>query len=531
MSRLAFIMEEYSEEKLLPTNRMKEILNGVEISQEELKDDLSFYTPGYVDFDDVDVRHDKSTVTPIYLNDFDFNVESDRERAVEVLRTEYPDNNFDTVASCSCKKYRSNIYVGRNFVCDVCGTHVTKPLFGRVETKVWLRTPPGVSGFISLTMYETFFTCLNTKTPKVNIVDYWINDDLREEKRFLNPDTNYYKVAMKLEAFKDSIAIEFGYNNFVNNLDLIVSTILKDDKFKLLSCNSKERNEYIEFWERYKHKSIIHYIPVPNKIISIVETDNRSKYYTREQIELNKIYQTLADIYKEGDPNVYLNEYYVGKLYALLNKASDDVQRNLLFGKKGSIRYHAGAGKLPFTGRSIITGKSGVCRSDVIYVPRLYALTCLDKHLYWWLYRKGYTPLKAKALIRRAAYNECEVINEFLNWIEENSLAVAVAGRNPSIQYLSARAFVVHFNRDLEDKSIRIPITTVKEYNADFDGDQMYIYFLPDLVSKIESYSAWGHHQTLDPNKLYKTSGFVSQTKSNLINFNSIMQDTPIEDE
>jgi hypothetical protein len=194
------------------------------------------------------------------------------------------------------------------------------------------------------------------------------------------------------------------------------------------------------------------------------------------------------------------------------------------------IRYHAGAGKLPFTGRSIITGESGVCRSDTIKLPWLYGLTCLDKHLTNWLYRKGYSPLKAKTLIRKAAYTKCPVICEFFDWIETNRFAMVTAGRQPSIQYLSARAFFVEFNRDLDDKSIKIPITTVKEFNADFDGDQMYIYFLPDLVSKLEAYSSWGHQQMLDPNKLFKTSKFASQTSTNLLNINSLLIDEPIRE-
>lgn len=58
----------------------------------------------------------------------------------------------------------------------------------------------------------------------------------------------------------------------------------------------------------------------------------------------------------------------------------------------------------------------------------------------------------------------------------------------------------------------------------------MYCYFLPDLAAKLEAYSSWGHHQMLDPNQLYKTSRFASQTKSNLLNFNSLLQFEEIED-
>jgi hypothetical protein len=79
------------------------------------------------------------------------------------------------------------------------------------------------------------------------------------------------------------------------------------------------------------------------------------------------------------------NAEIMGKIFTKLKSMMLDVTESILFKKKGMIRYHAGAGKLPMTGRSIITGESGVCRSDTIIVPWLYGITCLDKHLTNWL--------------------------------------------------------------------------------------------------------------------------------------------------
>ena len=61
--------------------------------------------------------------------------------------------------------------------------------------------------------------------------------------------------------------------------------------------------------------------------------------------------------------------------------------------------------------------------------------------------------------------------------------------------------------------------------------DQIYLYFLPDLAAKLESYSSWGHHQMLDPNKYARVSRFCSQTKTNLLNINSINLNTEILEE
>lgn len=522
------ILNKFSDENMIPTMLFDQMLKDTGLTHPG--DDPSFYTPLYPDFEDFNLKHDTSISAPIYLNDFDFNIEEDREAVIELLRTEYAGNNFDTVASCQCKKYRWNGYLGSNFVCDNCGTAVTKPLTARIETKVWLKRPAFVSGFINPAMYAVFFSKLNTKSPKVNLVDYWVNSLIREEKRFKDPLNNAFKIANKLEAFRKALGIEFGYNSFIDNIDLIIRGAVEHDVGKVLDLTESDRRHYALFWERYRTKAVFNYLPLPNKITTVVESDQRDRYVNKEQTDLDKIYFTLADTYPIDDVRADTNEELMGRNLKPLVDALAEVQKNILFGKKGMIRYHAGAGKLPFTGRSIITGESGVCRSDTIILPWLYGLTCLDKHLTNWMYRKGYTPMQVKEIIRTAAHFRHPVIEEFYNWIETNRYAMATAGRNPSIQYLSARGFFVKFNRDLDDKSIRIPITTVKEFGADFDGDQMYVIFIPDMISKIEAYSSWGHHQMLDPNKPFKTSRFATHTKTNLLNLNSMLLNEPIED-
>lgn len=465
MSTLGKILEKFRIEHLLPSGLFDKLIEQTGVKVDE--DDESFYDPLYPDFEDFNLKHDTSVSTPIYLNDFDFNIQDDRDAIINLLRTQYEDNSFDTVASCQCGRYRSNIYLDSGLICEECGTEPVKPLSNKIETKIWLKRPAQVSGFINPAMYMTFFSLLTTKTPKVPIVEYWINPVLRAEKRFKDPNNNCFKIACHLEQFREALGIPFGYNSFVENVDLIIRSIVETDMCKIADINNKNRKYFSEFWQRYKTKAVFDYLPLPNKITAVVEDDKRNKYVSKEQTELNNIYFTIADTYSEDDVRVEENNELMGKNYKALVNAMTEVQKNILFGKKGMIRYNAGAGKLPLTGRSVITGESGVCRSDTIVLPWLYGLTCLDKHLTNWLYRKGYTPLQVKNIIRTAANYRHPLVEEFFTWVENNRFAMATSGRNPSIQYLSARSFFVQFSRDLDDKSIRIPITTVKEYGAD----------------------------------------------------------------
>lgn len=64
---------------------------------------------------------------------------------------------------------------------------------------------------------------------------------------------------------------------------------------------------------------------------------------------------------------------------------------------------------------------------------------------------------------------------------------------------------------------------------VDFDGDSMYAIFLIDLESKAKAYGGLGHHQVLDNNVPFKISKYAGQTATNLMNFNTLMLQKPIE--
>lgn len=59
----------------------------------------------------------------------------------------------------------------------------------------------------------------------------------------------------------------------------------------------------------------------------------------------------------------------------------------------------------------------------------------------------------------------------------------------------------------------------------------MYLIMMYDMFNKIQAYSAFGHQQMLDPNKLFEVSRFSSSTKTALLNYNALLLDEPIAEE
>lgn len=527
LDTLKEVFGEINEESILPQRLFEKLLAYPEAKLLDLVDDEKFYQPIYIGFDDFDKRHDSSMDKPVYYNDFDFNVQEEREKVVSMLRTEYQQNTFSTVASCACGAHKGNYYAGTDFICPEpeCGTPVVKPLSSNFTTKVWLKRPAQISGFINPAIYSILLLSLITKSPKIELMRFWIDKKERAAGIKLLRSKNP-KLLQQIEDFRASLGIEYGYNSFVENIDDIVMNLLNT---KILNANIQKREELAEFWMRYKDRAISNYFPVPNKIMTIVETDKRSKYYAKEQLEVSLQFQTIADLFDEDDARAAKNEELLAPVYHKLVDALNVLREVTMFGKYGGIRHSAGSGRLPFTGRTIISGESGVCRTDTVILPWIFVSTILDKHLLSWLYRRGYTPIKAREVIVNASRTICPIVEEFVSWIEDNHYMMVTAGRQPSIVYLSARTMFARFNRDINDLSMRIPITTTKPYGADYDGDQMYVRLVTDLDAKIKSYSNWGHQISLSPNELFKPGPFCFQTKSNLLNINSLLLNTPVK--
>lgn len=489
----------------------------------DLTDDASVYQALYPDFDDIDASFETSTIQPIFLNDFDFCVDEERDRLASLIRMDFDSETFETVAKCQCGELRGNYLLNSTITCPLCHTQVERMTEAEIQTKVWIRLPAGVKRFINPGIYRTIFTKLTTKKPKFEIVTFLIDSEYR---RSIPKDSESRRT---LEHRLSMLGIGLGINEFYENCDKIMEYFLIGSGRVITSLPAAESIELYELYNEMKHMAFCKVLPVPNKLTTIVEKNGSKKYANKLQIELNQIYQNLADTVDVTDfcevtpEDISKNIDIVGKSIVRLAIKHPQNNHPTLFKKKGLSRKHIAAGSLPMTTRSIITSMTGIMDTGKIIIPWQSAVIMLKEFIISHLYRKGYGPKKVRKIINQAYYKIDPEIDAFFREHEEKRDIIGVAGRTPSIEYLSRKTFFVSINRDLEDLSIKIPITAVTEFNADFDGDQMYIFILPDLESKAKSYGGFGHHQLLDENRLFKISRHAGQPSTNMINTNSIM--------
>lgn len=497
-----------------------------------LEDDPRYSRPLYVDFEDYNYLHDTSRLRPIYLNDFDFNLEEDRETLARLTRMEFTGNSFDTIAKCTCGKLRGNYLVALNKVCTKCGDKVEFFLDKGEDTNLWLKAPEGVRAFINIGFFSTFFNNITIGSPKVCIPRYFIDSKYRMN---VNKGKNTTNVILR-NMLEELDIHEVDLNSFHERCDDIMKWVLAGaGKRHFKSSQGQEGVNLLEMYFENKHLAFCDYIKVPSRYATVLERSGKEVYSYSHQPETAQLYFAIAHtprsnaVVKLSKRDQRKNVDIVGKT---LVKLADQYRKvnnpKALFGKPAINRKHVCSGALPFTGRSVITSQTGIIDTDQLLVPWKMCLAMMGEHLLSFLYRRGHTPYMARERINRAAYHIDPLIDEFFTDLEVNRKCLIQSGRNPSIEFLSLRTFFLKVNRDLEDESIKIPILACKQQNADFDGDNEYIVLLVDNESKAKAYGGFGHHQVLDKNIPFKVGDYAGQAATNLMNLNTLMQQTPL---
>jgi len=504
---------------------------------ESLEDDPIFSQPLYPDFENYNYLHDTSQLKQVYLNDFDFNLEEDRERLAKLIRMEFESNTFDNIARCRCTTggLRGNYLKGSNKVCPRCGYKPEVFLEQGQDTLLWIRCPEGVKKFVNLGFFTTFFNNITVGNPgpKISLPRYFIDPTYRSEQR---RRSNGSMLAIN-QMLAELEITEINLNSFYDNCDRLMEYLLLGKGARWTKYKASGGKEIHDFYLKHRDIAFCDYIKVPNRYSTVLEKTGNSKEIRsyQHQPDTAKLYNAIADTaksnnsYQLSESELLKNVNIVGKnLVALAEQYRSVNNPKTLFNKHGIGRKHVAAASVPGTGRSVITSQTGIINADFIIMPWRMMTTILEIELTQHLYRNKYTPNAARKLILESAYKITPIVDLFFKDVEDNRKCIIQAGRNPSIEFLSRRSNFLKVNRDLEDESIKIAITGVGEYNADFDGDQMYVLAIRDNESKAKAYGGFGHHQVLDKNIPFKVSRYAGQTATVNMNLNTLLLQTEL---
>jgi len=334
---------------------------------------------------------------PIIINDMVNSTEEDKLRIKEILTTRYTSDMLSVVPTCRCGETKGEFSIG--VVCQQCGTPVKSIINEDIEPIVWFRVPEGVRKLIS----PVIWTMLDNRFKKSGFsVMQWICDPT-------------YRTIVKqppIIAHLQSLGIQRGYNNFVDNFDSIIATLMTVKDFRL---KAKQRNYLEELLAIERHKIFPDYLAVPNKSILLIEKTNVGIYVDASVIGVLDALEMIVSIDSpSSDFTPKAKENRTIKAIVKLAEFYKSYLKTNVAGKPGILRKHTFGSRTHFSFRAVITSITKAHNYDEIYVPWGVGLTAFRPHIVNKLLKRGYELIQIISLIMASVENYHPLLDEIL---------------------------------------------------------------------------------------------------------------------
>ena len=411
-----------------------------------------------------DLSLQKSSIDPIILNDLCNAGEADKEYIKQITTSRYSTDMVSILPSCNCGRTKgefSNIKVK----CSYCNSYVQAKTEDDIEPTVWFRKPVGVQKLIS----PIIWIMLKNRFKKSGFsVICWLTDTTYKTQVTQPP-----VLAKIVES-----GIQRGYNNFVENFDVIIEFLLSMKDFKL----KKGRIDYLDILLKENPNAIFSdYLPMPNKALLIVEKTNVGVYVDNVIMGAIDAIEMLVGIDTMfADHNIRGRENRTAKA---INKLSDFYMsffKVQVSGKPGKLRRHIFGSRTSYSFRCVISSITGRHNYKDVEVPWCIGLTAFREHLMNRLRKQGMSLNEATGFLRSHISNYNPLLADMLdNLIAETrggeGIVISLV-RNPALLKGSLlRMRIAKFKKNPKDLTIGLSDMVCASLNADFDGDEVNI--------------------------------------------------------
>lgn len=355
---------------------------------------------------------------PLMANELDT---STPEKLIEFKRHIYSHySNSDTIeesASCDCKFITEVQYIGT--WCPNCHTQVVGSNERPIVPSMWIEAPEGVTSLISPHLWIVLDS--NTTTKEFNFLRYLTDTKYKLDYPRLSSKETRRKVDRLLER-----NFERGLNAFIRDFDQIVEFFLQ------ANIIDKNKVELAAFINNNKAMFFPRYLPIPSKVCMVVESTTSGTYIDKPILLAVDAALSMASIkstrFKLKSVDV---QNITAQSIATLSQFHQIYDKERLARKPGLIRRHALSSSLYFTGRNVITSISKPHDYSQLELPWGMAVQLFKYHIMAELYKRGYTPNDAMAVVYQNVLND--VPNPLLVEIFDELIANANGGKGPAV--------------------------------------------------------------------------------------------------
>lgn len=451
------------------------------------------------------VNHDEifASLTTHYImaNDIDVSTSDGRANLNRLLYNKYEGDSLNILPSCSCGDLQGGYNVGVQ--CVNCGTMVVPTMERPLESMIWFRAPDGVRALINPTAWVVLSTRMTING--FNLLEWLCNPAYK-------PPGKVPPKLSRLERYN----FPRGINGFYENFDTIMDAVFA---LKLVKEQGPQLKD-VRHWIAQNRNSIFsQHLPMPSKLGFVVESATTVSYVDKTIVLAIDALKTIVSIENSIAPlPLFRKQVRTIKAITKLAEYYRVFVNKTLGGKPGIFRRHVFGGRLHFSARAVISSLSANHRYDELHLPWSLALQLLRLHLTGKLLRRidpntgvRYSPVSIDQLFRESAlqYNPLldTLLKELISESPHGGIPVTF-GRNPTLARGSIQVlYVTHIKTDPEIITISLSVLVLRGFNADFDGDEMNLWLIPDHATHRRLSRLAPHLTALDLNEPRRISG------------------------
>jgi len=358
--------------------------------------------------------------------------------------------------TCQCGKYYGT--QKREKICTICNVKITNSYMRR-ETFAKIVLPMKV---INPLYYDLLMNLGGTQLKKI------INELLKNEKSVLIKEGDEFLITT------DEEKKGRGYNTWEKS-DAVIEIIKEFSKINLKEGNE----EWKVISENIEDIMINTVIVLPPDLRPISRTiskkvlDPINRKYQEILVRKKVIEETIVDVLK--NKKIFYN--YMNQLQRRINELYNFIF-DKISKKEGLLRGNILGKRIDFSGRGVIVPDPSL-EINSCSLPYMMILEILKLKIAMFMIKNGMFKLIHNAIdfidecIDGRHIKDVDKIIEICNEIAKNE--VCILNRQPSLHRLGMMAFnkiIVH-----KESVIKIHPLICHPFNADFDGDQMAVYF------------------------------------------------------